>query len=48
MVGIYIGIALLAVVTVGLFVDNLRSEDVDKKASVAKEVGYSKRILGGI
>ena len=38
MVGIYIGIACLAMLLFAVFVDNLPEDLVDKKASVAKEV----------
>lgn len=38
MVGIYLGIACMAVVIVAIFVDNLPPESVDKKANVSKEV----------
>jgi hypothetical protein len=38
MVGIYIGIACLAVVVVALFVDNIPPELLEKKTDVKKEV----------
>jgi len=38
MVGIYIGIACMAVVIVAVFVDNLPANSEDKKANVSEEV----------
>jgi len=38
MVGIYLAIAACAIILVGVFVDNLSKELVEKKAGVAREV----------
>ena len=40
MVGIYIGIAVLAVAIVAVFVDNLPSNLTDEKVGLKTEVGF--------